>query len=59
MHLSSHESESRAELAQRIDDPVGQGLLEFPFGDLAGQVQEIKDQRVLGDLLGFVRLESQ
>lgn len=50
--LPSHEGESWAEFPQRIDDPVGQGFLELAFGDLAGQVQEIKDQRVLGDLLG-------
>ena len=50
--LPSHEGESWAELPQRVDDPVGQRLLESPFGDLAGQIQKIKDQRVLGDLLG-------
>jgi hypothetical protein len=51
MHLPADEGEAGAEFAQGVHDPVGQLLLQIPFGDFTGQAEEFEVVRVFRRLL--------
>ena len=52
MHLSADEREAAPSLAESVDDAVHESLLEVTLGRIAvGEVQEVEDVRVFGDLL--------
>lgn len=42
MDLAPDEGEASAELAEGVDNPVEEGLLEVAFGDLAGESEKSK-----------------
>lgn len=47
----THECESPPQLAQRIDDPRDQTLLEFPLARIAVDRKEFQCERIPGELL--------
>ena len=51
VHLPSDEGEPGPELAQRVDRPVHECLLEVPLADAPVQTEEVEDLGVLGQLL--------
>jgi len=50
--VAADESESVAEFEQEGLQPAGQGSFQVPFGDRAGQVEEVQHVGVAGQLLG-------
>ena len=50
--LPADEGESGPELAERLSDPAGQGVLVVAFGDFAGQAEVFKVVGFFGNLLG-------
>lgn len=58
VHLPANGREALAELAERVDDPVDECLLEVAFLRVAVAVEckEVQDVRVLRELLRHVRV---
>lgn len=59
MVLAGDEGEAVPELEQEGLQPVDQRDLEVAFGDRAGEVEEVQDVGVAGELLGQLRVGGQ
>lgn len=54
MYLAADETEPSFKLAESAHDPVHQCLFQIAFGRVFGQIQNVEDVRVFGDLPGQI-----
>lgn len=57
MHLSANERESGAEFTHRVEDSIDHALLEFAFGGVAADGEELERVRILGEFLRLVGIQ--